>query len=847
MLLALMVCGITAGAVYTSTLIFQRQKALQAVSRYNLTWLASQGATELTRLEERIAMTAVAGSGVDADEVALRLDILAGRVGLLRTGEVEEFTRTDPSIGAIIDHLDAVVEQARPLVDGVDGPGGALELLKLLKPLDTQLARLGSLASTYAGDKVDEDQQSLSWLHWVFSAQLIALLACGCILVALLALSRRELQGANAAAWTLAEGLKRIGDDLSAANKAVNGANRQLQQRNSALQQRDQELFTQYQRFEAALDNMSQALCMVGADGRLIVCNRRFLQMFGLSARHAQPGTELAEVWRSITASADLPRRLVEQMFRRQGGLIGVHAPAVFFQEDADGRAIGVSHQPMGDGGWVATYEDITERRRADARISFMAHHDALTSLPNRVLFRERMEQALEGLHKGGPGFAVFCLDLDHFKDVNDTLGHNIGDMLLEVVAQRLRVCVRGSDVVARLGGDEFAILQIGSEQPEAAQSLSRRLSEVVDAPYDLAGHRVHISVSGGITFAPADGMSSDRLLKNADMALYQAKGDGRSHICLYEPEMDARLQARRLIEIDLADALRNGEFEAFYHPLVNLATGQVTGFEALLRWHHPETGLIQPAQFIPIAEDMGLIVDIGAWVLRQACNDAVGWPAGIRVAVNLSSVQFRTGSFVQVVADALAASGLAAERLELEVTESILLADNEANVRTLHELHALGVRISMDDFGTGYSSLSYLRQFPFNKIKIDQSFIREMTRSPDCVAIVTSIAQLAISLGMTTTAEGVETVEQLQMVKEAGCTDVQGFLFGRPKPVSELHLSAGQILLGWNELKSGLQPGHDAGDFGKQLAGEEADPAMPLHKPVARSPVQVDAPYGGP
>jgi len=369
----------------------------------------------------------------------------------------------------------------------------------------------------------------------------------------------------------------------------------------------------------------------------------------------------------------------------------------------------------------------------------------------------------------------------------------------------------------------------------------------VVDAPYDLAGHRVHISVSGGITFAPADGMSSDRLLKNADMALYQAKGDGRAHICLYEPEMDARLQARRLIEIDLADALRNGEFEAFYHPLVNLATGQVTGFEALLRWHHPETGLIQPAQFIPIAEDMGLIVDIGAWVLRQACNDAVGWPAGIRVAVNLSSVQFRTGSFVQVVADALAASGLAAERLELEVTESILLADNEANVRTLHELHALGVRISMDDFGTGYSSLSYLRQFPFNKIKIDQSFIREMTRSPDCVAIVTSIAQLAISLGMTTTAEGVETVEQLQMVKEAGCTDVQGFLFGRPKPVSELHLSAGQILLGWNELKSGLQPGHDAGDFGKQLAGEEADPAMPLHQPVARGPVQVDAPYGGP
>ncbi len=847
MLLALMICGITAGAVYTSMLIFQRQKALQAVSRYNLTWLASQGATELTRLEERVAMTAVPGSGVDADEVALRLDVLAGRVALLRTGEVEEFTRNDPSIGAIIDHLGAVVDQARPLVDDLDSPGGALRLLKLLAPLDAQLARLGSSASAYAGDKVEEDQRSLSWLHWVFSAQLFALLICGCILMVLLALSRRELQGASAAAWSLAEGLKRIGDDLSAANKAVHGANRQLQQRNAALQQRDQELFTQYQRFEAALDNMSQALCMVGADGRLIVCNRRFLQMFGLQTHHAQPGAELTEVWQSIAALADLPRRLVEQMFHRQGGLIGVHAPAVFFQEDADGRAIGVSHQPMSDGGWVATYEDITERRRADARISFMAHHDALTSLPNRVLFRERMEQALEGVHKGGPGFAVFCLDLDHFKDVNDTLGHNIGDMLLEVVAQRLRLCVRGSDVVARLGGDEFAILQIGSEQPEAASSLSRRLSEVVDAPYDLAGHRVHISVSGGVTFAPTDGVSSDRLLKNADMALYQAKGDGRSHICLYEPEMEVRLQARRLIEIDLADALCNGEFEVFYHPLVNLASEQPTGFEALLRWHHPETGLIQPAQFIPIAEDMGLIVEIGAWVLRQACKDAANWPAGTRVAVNLSSVQFRTGSFVQVVADALAQAGLAAERLELEVTESILLADNEANVRTLHELHALGVRISMDDFGTGYSSLSYLRQFPFNTIKIDQSFIREMTRSPDCVAIVTSIAQLAISLGMTTTAEGVETVEQLQMVRAAGCTDVQGYLFGRPKPVTALSLLGGPGLLEWEGLGGGLQPGHDAGNLGEQLTRQEADTAMALHEAVACGPVQVDAPDSGP
>ena len=446
---------------------------------------------------------------------------------------------------------------------------------------------------------------------------------------------------------------------------------------------------------------------------------------------------------------------------------------------------MGVAHQPMGDGGWVATYEDLTDRSRADARISFMAHHDALTGLPNRLLFRDRMEQALALSTRGGSGFAVFCLDLDRFKAVNDTLGHGIGDMLLAAVAQRLRECVRGTDTVARLSADEFAILQIGAEQPETASSLASRLQDALNAPFDLIGHRIVMGISGGVTMAPGDGTSSERLLRNAEMALNQSKEGGRSRITFYQTAMDERLQARRKIETDLAQALENDEFDVAYHPLVRLDNKGAAGFEALLRWRHRDA-LIQPSDFIPVAEDIGLIGAIGAWVLRRACRDAAAWPDPVRVAVNLSAIQLQDKGFVQVVSDALAAARLPAWRLELEVTERLLMADNEVNIRTLHELRALGVRISMDDFGTGYSSLSYLRQFPFDNIKIDQSFIREMVRSPDCVAIVVSIARLADSLGMTTTAEGVETDEHLRLVREAGCTEAQGFLFGQPLPAAE-------------------------------------------------------------
>ncbi|MDB5598790.1 MAG: diguanylate cyclase/phosphodiesterase [Xanthobacteraceae bacterium] len=428
---------------------------------------------------------------------------------------------------------------------------------------------------------------------------------------------------------------------------------------------------------------------------------------------------------------------------------------------------------------------DVTERKQAEARIAYMAHHDALTGLANRVLFHDRLGDALGRVRRQHESLAVLCLDLDHFKSVNDTLGHPVGDELLRAVSERLTQCLGGDDVVARLGGDEFAVIQMAIGAPDDAGTLASQLIEVVSRPYDIAGHEVLIGVSIGIAVAPGDGVTADELLRNADLALYRAKAEGRGAFHFFEPEMDRQVQARRALEIDLRKAYSNDEFELYYQPLVNLESGEVSGFEALLRWHHPERGMVSPVEFIPLAEEIGLIVQIGEWVLRQACAEAATWPDDIKVAVNLSPVQFRSRTLVQVVLSALAYSRLSPDRLELEITESVLLGDNEANLATLHQLRELGARISMDDFGTGYSSLRYLRSFPFDKIKIDQSFVRDMVERPDCVAIVRAVAGLGLSLGIATTAEGVETQAQLQRVRDEGCTEVQGYLFSRPIPAS--------------------------------------------------------------
>ena len=438
-----------------------------------------------------------------------------------------------------------------------------------------------------------------------------------------------------------------------------------------------------------------------------------------------------------------------------------------------------------GRDGYLVAVVDITERQKAEARIAYMAHHDGLTNLVNRELYQERLREALEG---GQPGrVAVLCVDLDLFKNVNDSFGHPMGDRLLKMVAERLRSEVRGTNLVARLGGDEFAIIVASDVSPNEASDYAARLIKMLSTSYDIDGIEVVIGASIGIALSPGDGDTCEELMRNADMALYRAKSDGGGVHRFFEKEMDRQAQKRRDLELDLRRAFANGEFEVHYQPLVDIAADRISGFESLLRWRHPEKGMISPADFIPVAEDIGLIVALGEWVLREACTEAVKWPADVKVAVNLSPVQFRSRNLVQVVISALAHSGLSPTRLELEITESLFLAETEANLAILHQLRELGVSISMDDFGTGYSSLSYLRSFPFDKIKIDRSFVKDLAQRSDCVAIVRAISGLGRSLNITTTAEGVETVDQLDWLRAEGCNEVQGFLFSAAKPAAEI------------------------------------------------------------
>ncbi|MFK8253838.1 putative bifunctional diguanylate cyclase/phosphodiesterase [Ancylobacter sp. sgz301288] len=532
--------------------------------------------------------------------------------------------------------------------------------------------------------------------------------------------------------------------------------------------------------FDTALNNMPHGLCMFDERQKFVVANSRFDELLGLpqgEERRGMPAHELMlECLRSGRMSPPAVGRFAPNFLAALAA--PRHDPIPL--DRADGRMLEVAFQPMETGGCVVLIEDITERRTAEAKIEHLARYDALTGLPNRTSFTEHFEAALANI-KPGAARAILFIDLDDFKQVNDTLGHSFGDALLCEVAERLRNSVRDMDLVARFGGDEFVVLQTlrrGKETKDAA-ALAGRIIETLSRIYDIEGHQIVVGASVGISLAPQDGYNVDHLLKNADMALYRAKADGRGVWRFFERDMDVKAQARRTLELDIRDAVAREEFELHYQPLINLRTGRTTTCEALLRWPHPTRGMVSPGEFIPVAEEMGLIVDIGAWVVREACRECARWPSDVSVAVNLSPLQFRRANVEAMVRDALTASGLPPHRLEIEITETVLLQDTAATRRTLRRLRNLGVRIALDDFGTGYSSLSYLQAFPLNKVKIDRSFLLGVEADRRAMKLLRGVARLSVELGMSVVVEGVETQEQLAfLVSEKSVSEVQGFLF---------------------------------------------------------------------
>ncbi len=535
------------------------------------------------------------------------------------------------------------------------------------------------------------------------------------------------------------------------------------------------------QRLDIAVNNMTHGLLLFDSSAQLVIWNQRYVDIYGVSPDVLKRGASFRDIatYRKQTGSFEGDIDEYCAALQRNKLFVTVMTTAA-------GRIIQIANNPVAGGGWVCTHEDITERKQSDQRIAHMAHHDALTNLPNRVLFREHLEQQLAGI-EAGEQLAVLYLDIDEFKSINDSLGHMVGDELLKAIAAALSSCVKGHGFVARLGGDEFAIVQSAISDPEEVTGLVTRIYEAIRRPYECLGHQLVADTSIGIALAPQHGADLDQILKNADLAMYSAKAAGRRTYRFFEPDMDTRAKARRALELDMRQAIVDGGFELHYQPIVSLQDNTITGCEALLRWRHPELGMISPVDFIPVAEETGLINQLGEWVLFTACAEAATWPDGLKVAINVSPVQFKSSGLALRVVEALGKSGLAPNRLELEITEAVLIRDDDAALTILHQLRAIGVRIALDDFGTGYSSLSYLQRFPFDKIKIDRCFVSDIAEPGVSSCIVQAVVNIAAARDMTTTAEGIETEQQRELLRALGCTEMQGWLFSAAKPAAEL------------------------------------------------------------
>ena len=535
-----------------------------------------------------------------------------------------------------------------------------------------------------------------------------------------------------------------------------------------------------YKRFNSAMDNIVQGVALFDADMKLVTCNLRYAEIYGLPAEITQPGAASAEGSFHHRRHAQFGDVSGERHTEADGSIVTIN-------ELSDGRLILQRKKKLADGGWVSTHEDVTARRRAEEKVREMATTDILTGLSNRFEFRQRLEQRLAEVNRKLGEFAIFYLDLDRFKAVNDSLGHPFGDKLLKAVSERIVSVVRSGDTVARLGGDEFAVIQRIADTPNDAARLADRLIASVGRPYRFDDKTITIGVSIGVSLTPKDGVVADELIRAADLALYQAKAERRGSYNFFEKAMDEQVQGRRKMEDDLRAALAQNQFHLHFQPIVSATDRKVTAFEALLRWRHPVRGNVPPSEFIPLAEELGLIVPIGEWVIGEACKQAVKWPRHIKVAVNVSATQFKSAALIPTIVDAIASSRIASSRLIVEITEGVMIGDTNQAITILHAIRAKKIMIAMDDFGTGYASLGYLHRFPFDKIKIDRSFVSELGKRDDSVAIVRAIISLAKALGIATVAEGVESEDQFVWLRTEGCDEIQGYLISRPMPAEEV------------------------------------------------------------
>jgi diguanylate cyclase (GGDEF)-like protein/PAS domain S-box-containing protein len=755
---ASIICFFVCGALYFTSLITERQTALEEASRYNLQWSSSQAVIELVRLEKALAVTQVDKTPAALDEVRLRYDILINRMSLLGGGEFLRFLRQDPELLETFQDAEKKIQGVAKLMPGVGDPAVAKQALETIEPLSRQFLGISAQANKYGGEQVALDQGLLVRQHWQFSAMVAGLIVCGIMLMMLL-----------------------------------NWHNRLLGFTHTRLEATTEKLAASRRQLDAALNNMSQGLSVFDGEGNLVLANRKFARMFGLNEEINDTSLSFAELRRQVEKVGDIS--LVD-ILHRHSQRIARQQPDYAYESLDDGRVFSITHRPMENGGSLATFLDVTARRRTEARIEYMATHDTLTGLPNRAQFRADTESAIDLRSDNDNGPAIVMLDIDNFKTINDTMGLPTGDALLCALAGRVKSCLPKNCIAARLGGDEFGILQTDALQPDAAIALAKDLMVLLAEPLDLDGVQVKVRASIGIAMANEKTTNADELLKNADLALNRAKTEGRATYRVFDPEMAKSANLRRQMEVDLREAVVADRFELHYQPIMNIRQGGVAACEALLRWNDPKRGLIPPMEFIPLAEEIGLIGEIGEMVLRKACIEAMSWSSDIKVSVNVSPLQFNSRDLMADVAGALAASGLSPYRLDLEITESVLLAHTEDVLETLHRLRAMGVQISMDDFGTGYSSLNYLRRFPFDKIKIDKSFVRDVDSSEDATVIVRAVTSIAGSLGMITTAEGIETLEQLERVRAGGCAEAQGYLFCRPLPAAKLRPMLDELAL---------------------------------------------------